>query len=202
MRLGRALKAMVAAVRADHAMLHHYDGKYGHPGAADGAGLARELVVRAGFQMLVACRAMRFCADAGIPLAPQIASRLIRHAYGSDIHWEAELEPGIVIVHGMGLAVSRAARVESGAILFQHVTLGMGIDPETRDAGAPTVRRDAHIGAGSTLVGPITVGERSKITANCFVRTSVPADSLVEAPPPTISVRGRRAEDSHPDAGG
>jgi serine O-acetyltransferase len=150
-------------------------------------------VVRAGFQMLAACRAMRFCADAGIPLAPQVASRLIRHAYGSDVHWEAKLEPGIVVVHGMGLAVSRAAHVQRGAILFQHVTLGMGVDPESREVGAPTVERDVHVGAGSTLVGPITLGARSKITANCFVRSSVPADSLVEAPPPTVSVRARRA---------
>jgi serine O-acetyltransferase len=92
----------------------------------------------------------------------------------------------------MGLAVSRAARVRSGVILFQHVTLGMGVDPETRALGAPTIERDVHVGAGSTLVGPITLGARSKITANCFVRASVPADSLVEAPPPTVSLRERR----------
>ncbi|MGD0523927.1 MAG: hypothetical protein ABSE49_02220 [Polyangiaceae bacterium] len=194
MRLARAFRTMVAAVRADHEMLHHYDGKYGGPGGSEGSGpsLTRDLVVRAGFQMLAACRAMRFCADAGIPLAPQVASRFIRHAYGSDVHWEAKLEPGIVVVHGMGLAVSRAAHVQRGAILFQHVTLGMGVDPESRTVGAPTVERDVHVGAGSTLVGPITLGARSKITANCFVRTSVPADSLVEAPTPTVSVRERR----------
>lgn len=182
---------MVAAVQADYAMLHHYDGKYGGPG---GGSLARDLVVRAGFQMLAACRTMRFFADAGIPLAPQIASRLIRHAYGSDVHWEAELEPGIVVVHGMGLAISRAARVQTGAILFQHVTLGMGVHPETRAVGAPTIERDSHVGAGSTIVGPITVGARSKVTANCFVRASIPSDSLVEAPAPTVSARARRAD--------
>jgi serine O-acetyltransferase len=194
LRLTRALRTLVSAVRADHAMLHHYDGKYGGPAGSEGAGgsLPRDLVVRAGFQMLAACRAMRFWADAGIPLAPQIASRLIRHAYGSDVHWEAELEPGIVVVHGMGLAVSRAARVRRGAILFQHVTLGMGVDPESRVLGAPTIEQDAQVGAGCTLIGPITLGARSKITANCFVRASVPADSIVEAPPPKVSARPRR----------
>jgi serine O-acetyltransferase len=202
MSLGGALRKMVAAVRADHEMLHHYDGKYGAPEGGEGASLPRDLVVRAGFQMLAACRAMRFCADAGIPLAPQIASRLIRHVYGSDIHWEAEIEPGIVVVHGMGLAVSSAAHVGRGAILFQHVTLGMGVDPDSRASGAPTVERDAQVGAGSTLVGPITVGARSKITANCFVRSSVPADSLVEAPAPTVTARPRRGDGARQDAGG
>ena len=52
-------------------------------------------------------------------------SRSIRHAFASDIHWDAELEPGIVIVHGFGLAISYAAKVRAGCILFQNVTLGL-----------------------------------------------------------------------------
>ena len=196
--VARAWGAMVGAVREDHEMLHRYDEKYRTDSRADdrtarrnGAApaLVRDLVGRIGFQMLAAYRFMRFCVDAGIPVAPQVASRLIRHAYGSDIHWEARLDPGIVVVHGMGLAVSRAARVERGAILFQNVTLGMAIDPETRETGAPHLEPDVHVGAGSTIVGPITLGTRSKVSANCLLRASIPADSLVEAPTPVISHR-------------
>ncbi len=197
-RVRRAFQAMVAAVREDRAMMLHYDEKHAKP-ASDGraregdAGLARDLVTRIGFQMLVACRAMRFFVDARVPLAPQIMSRMIRHLYGSDIHWDAEIEPGVVIVHGMGLAVSSAARVQRGVILFQHVTLGMSFDPETRTTGAPLVEQNVHVGAGSTLVGPITIGARSKVTANCFVRASVPPDSLVEAAAPAVTLRRARS---------
>jgi serine O-acetyltransferase len=148
-------------------------------------------VTRVGFQMLAACRAMRFCADAGIPLAPQVASRVIRHVYGSDVHWDADIEPGVVVVHGMGLAVGPAAKVGRGAILFQHVTLGAGVDAATRAVGAPTLEHDVHVGAGSTLVGPITVGARSKVMGNCLLRVSVPPDSLVQTPSPTITPRTR-----------
>jgi serine O-acetyltransferase len=186
----RAWRTMVAAVREDHRMLRHYDAKYA-PDRDDAPGLASDLVRRVGFQVLVAYRGMRFLSDARIPLAPQVAARMIRHLYGSDIHWEAQFEPGVVLVHGMGLAVSRAARVESGAILFQNVTLGMSTGPGGV-SGAPKVERDVHVGAGSTVVGPITIGARSKVTANCFVRTSVPPDSLVEAPQPSVSARERR----------
>ncbi len=190
-RVRGAWRTMVAAVRDDHAMMHHYDGKYaGDRGDAD-ASIGRDLVTRVGFQMLAACRVMHFCVDAKIPLAPKVASRMIRHVYGSDVHWEAQLAPGIVIVHGMGLAISRAARVEAGAILFHNVTLGMGTDPVTRMPGAPTVESGVHIGPGSTLVGPITVGAGSKVTANCFVRASVPPQSLVEAPPLAVTARSR-----------
>ena len=193
----RAWRDMVAAIREDRAMLHHYDGKYsdGRRDSAD-TSFARDAVTRVGFQMLVAYRAMRFLVDAGVPLAPMVVSRLIRHGYGSDIHWEAEFEPGVVLVHGMGLAVSAAARVEKGAILFQHVTLGMSRDAATSRVGAPVIEHDAHIGAGATIVGPITIGAGSKVMAGCVVRASVPAESLVEAPAPGVTVRARGAQRS------
>ena len=40
--------------------------------------------------------------------AYRLVSRLIRHAYGAEIHWKAGLEPGISIVHGTGVVVGRA----------------------------------------------------------------------------------------------
>jgi serine O-acetyltransferase len=200
-RLRDACRDMVAAVREDHAMMRHYDERYAKGTRGRDASFAEDLVSRIGFQMLFTYRAMRFCVEAEIPLAPRVASRLIRHVYGSDIHWEAKLEPGIVIVHGMGLAISHAARVQRGAILFQNVTLGMGTDPVSRRSGAPLVEEGVHVGAGSTLFGPITVGARSKVTSNCLLRASVPPDSLVEAPAPKVSVRPLRAPKGHPEAG-
>lgn len=200
-KLRDAYRDMVAAVREDHAMMRHYDEKYAADGRERDPNLARDLVSRIGFQMLVSYRAMRFCVEAEIPLAPRVASRLIRHAYGSDIHWEAKLDPGVVLVHGMGLAISHAARVRRGAILFQNVTLGMGTDPISRKSGAPIVEEGVHVGAGSTLFGPITVGARSKVTSNCLLRASVPPDSLVEAPAPKVSVRPVRSPQHHPEAG-
>ncbi len=194
-----ACRAMVAAVREDHAMMRHYDEKYARGRPERDSSVARDLVSRIGFQMLVTYRVMRFCVEAEIPLAPRVASRWIRHVYASDIHWEAQLEPGVVVVHGMGLAISHAARVERGVILFQNVTLGMGTDPVTRIVGAPVVEQGVHVGAGSTLFGPITIGARSKVTSNCLLRASIPPDSLVEAPAPKVSVRSLREPHARPE---
>jgi serine O-acetyltransferase len=203
-RFASAWNAMAAAIREDHAMMRHYDDKY--PTHQRGPGsLPRDLVTRIGLQVLGAYRLMRFCVDARVPLAPRVISRLIRHAYGSDIHWEATLDPGVVLVHGMGLALSRGAHVHRGTILFHNVTLGMGIDPETREVGAPVVEPHVHIGPGSSVVGPVRIGARSKISANCFVRASVPPDSLVEAPRPAVgprSVRPPRAAAASEGRGG
>jgi len=180
-------RRLADAVRADHAMLQRSQGKYGVDTMP--RPLAAEAVNNIGFQILVAYRVMRALLADGHPVAAKIASRVIRHLYGSDIHWEAELSPGIVLVHGFGLAISKAARVGEGCILFQGVTLGMGRDPMSGQTGAPTLEPDVHVGVGATLVGPITVGRASKIMAGCTVTQSVPPRSLVEAPTPVVRAR-------------
>lgn len=186
-RAGGAWREFAAAVRADHSAMRAHDQRYAGP--ETGGGLFRDLVVRIGFQMMLAYRAMRLCAVLGIPLAPQILSRVIRHLYGADIHWEADLAPGVTIVHGMGICINGSARVGAGAILFQNITLGLSIHPETRAIGAPELGRDVHVGPGATIVGPVSIGAGSKIAAGCVVTTSVPAGSLVQAAPPRVRPR-------------
>ena len=190
-RIARAFSKMVDAVKADFATSQSFDAKYATRGGPQRASLAGDLVKRVGLQISGAYRVMRFFDEAGIPLAPQVMSRMIRHVYGSDIHWKAEIEPGVVVVHGMGLCISHAARVGRSALLFQHVTLGAGRHPETLESGSPTIEDDVHIGAGTVIIGPVTIGARSKIMANCVITRSVPPDSLVEAPTPSVKARAR-----------
>lgn len=189
-RLDRAAARFTEAVRADHDLVRSLGLKYGtrpdEPATLPGA-----LVQKIGLQMMVACRLMRFFSDAGVPLAPKIVSRLIRHAHGADVHWDADLAPGVVIVHGMGIAVSHTARVASGVLISQNVTLGRGRHPDTGEVGGPAVGENVFIGPGATLIGPITVGAGSKIMAGCVVVRSVPPDSLVAAATPTVKPRSR-----------
>jgi serine acetyltransferase len=187
---GAAFVEMIGAIREDHAHTRRSQAKYsGKVSAAEA--LPGDLIRKIGFQIMTSYRFMRFLTKAGVPVAPMVASRMIRHLYGSDIHWEADFAPGVMIVHGMGLAVSPAARVGAGVILNQNVTLGMGTHPETRAIGAPTLERNVHVGAGATLIGPITIGEGSRIMPGCLVVRSVPANSIVEAPTPVVRPRVR-----------
>ncbi len=184
---GSAYGAFVSAVREDHAIMRAYQGKYGQ-GEGGGGSLPADGVKKIGFQILVAYRLMRLFRARGNTLAAQFTSRLMRHLYASDIHWDAELAPGVMIVHGFGLAISHSAKVSRGCILFQGVTLGYGTDSDGR-AGAPLLEENVHVGIGATLYGPITVGESSKIMAGCVLGESVPARSIVEAPKPAVVAR-------------
>src|SRR5690606_22927250 len=114
---------------------------------------------------------------------------LIRHLYGAEIHWKAQIAPGVSIVHGTGLVISHAARVDAGCILFQGVTLGESVDAATGAIGAPHLGADVHVGPGASLLGPIVVGARSKVGAGAVLMQSVAASSLVMPAQAVISAR-------------
>ena len=196
---GSAFSTLIDSIREDNRMIRVYAEKYDYrleEGAMlpppTNAEIASDAVRKIGYQLMIAYRIMRYFRDARLGLAAQFMSRLIRHGFSSDIHWDAQLDPGVVVVHGFGLAISYAAKIGSGAILYQNVTLGYGLDPETKEPGAPVIEKNVHIGVGATLFGPIVVGEGTKIMANCVINRSVPKSSIVEAPIPNVAVRAAR----------
>lgn len=184
----RPFRDMVDAIRQDHRMLVETDARYDSRNRDLGSP-ARAFVENVGFQLVVCYRIMRFLRAAQLGFAARVASRAIRLLYGSDVHWDAELAPGVVVVHGFGMAISHAARTGTGCILSQHVTLGIGRDPVTGATGAPVLGDHVVVGPGAAVIGPIVVGAHSKIMANCVVIESVPPHTIVEAPP--VSLRPR-----------
>jgi serine O-acetyltransferase len=65
--------------------------------------------------------------------------------------------------------------------------------------GAPRLERNVHVGPGATILGPIVVGEGTKIQAGALLTTSVPARSLVLAP--RSEIRGRDRTPAENEAG-
>ncbi|HEY0779492.1 MAG TPA: glycosyltransferase, partial [Gemmatirosa sp.] len=184
--IGRVLKC-AADVCADHDAIRRADAKY--KAAPPPARFLPDLVQKVGFQMMAAYRVMRLLRALHLTLFAKIASRLIRHLYAAELHWDAELAPGVVLVHGTGLVVGHGARVGPGCILFQHATLGESMHPDGHAIGTPTLEADVHVGPGAALLGPITVGHGTKVTANALVMRSVPPMSLVETAPVTVRSR-------------
>ncbi len=197
-----AFGEFTSALRADHDALMAGDARYGNRATASRPSLLGDLFRRIGFQMMFAYRVMRlFRALRLTPLA-MIVSRFMRHLYAADVHWDATLAPGVSIVHGTALVISREARVGRGSILFQSVTLGVSIDPATREVGGPTLEEDVHVGPGAVILGPVTIGRGSKIMANAVVMTSVPPYTIVEIPAPTLRTRPRLAGTNPEEAAG
>jgi serine acetyltransferase len=191
--------SLLDSIRADHASLRRNREKY-HGESVRPGQLPVHLATKIGLQMLAAVRVMQSLRRRRVPLLPQVTSRLIRHLYGAEIPMDADIAPGISVVHGNGLVISHAAHVGPGCILFHNVTLGEGVDPVTRQQGAPTLEPGVHVGPGAVLLGPITIGAGSKIMAGAVVTASVPPDSVVTSPRPEVRPRQRRGAAAVDDA--
>jgi len=184
----KALAKLKNDINADCESRQLYRKKY-HKNKPTEQRLPLMLVKNIGVQSMAAIRLMQFGADSEIPFAGEVASRLIRYVYGMETHWNAKIDPGVSIVHGVGLVISHAAHVKSGCILSQNVTLGEGRDSKTKQMGAPTLENNVHVGPGAKIIGPVNIGANSKIMAGAVVTTSIPPNSLVKAPKPKVIQR-------------
>jgi serine O-acetyltransferase len=130
----------------------------------------------------------------GARLAARVLAELTRILTGVEIHPGAILGPGLFIDHATGVVIGETAEVGDDVTIFHGVTLG----GTGRESGKrhPTVGDRVTIGAGAKVLGPIKIGEDSRIGANAVVVKEVPASAVVVGVPGQIVSRpGRGRED-------
>jgi serine O-acetyltransferase len=120
----------------------------------------------------------------GARLAARVFAELTRILTGVDIHPGAVLGPGLFIDHATGVVIGETAEVGDDVTLYQGVTLG----GTGRDTGKrhPTIGDRVTIGAGAKVLGPIKIGEDTRIGANAVVIKPVPPSSVVVGVPGQI----------------
>ena len=91
------------------------------------------------------------------------------------------------IDHGMGVVIGETAVIGDDVTIYQGVTLG-GTGKET-GKHHPTIGNAVVISADATVLGSITVGDRSKIGAGAVVIRDVPPDSTVVGVPGRVVSR-------------
>jgi serine acetyltransferase len=187
------------AVRSDHTSLLNFGLRYPSE-KKSGSSLLVDAVQKIGFQMLISIRLMHLLRDLRIPFGKQLVSRLIRHLYSAEIHWDAKIAPGVTFVHGNGLVISHGAVVGAGCLIFQGVTFGESFDSAEGTVGAPVLEENVHVMPNAVLIGPIRVGANSKIMANVTLGKSVPPNSIVRSAEPLIELRTLAPEAPTPDA--
>jgi serine O-acetyltransferase len=117
--------------------------------------------------------------------------RLLSHAArwltGIEIHPGATIGPGFFIDHGMGVVIGETAEVGPNVTLYHGVTLG-GTSWH-KGKRHPTLMEGVVVGAGAKVLGPITIGARTRIGANAVVVKDVPPDSVVVGIPGRVTHR-------------
>ncbi|MCY6958946.1 MULTISPECIES: serine O-acetyltransferase EpsC [Clostridium] len=107
----------------------------------------------------------------------RLLSQFARFLTGIEIHPGAQIGKGFFIDHGMGVVIGETAEVGDNVTLYHGVTLGgTGKDTGKRH---PTVGNNVIIGSGAKILGPILIGDNSKVGANSVVLKDVPENSTV-----------------------
>lgn len=126
-------------------------------------------------------------------LALYIAFRA-KEKTGIDIHPAATIGNGIFIDHGVGLVIGETAEIGDNCVLYQGVTLG-GTGKETGKRH-PTLEEGVMVSAGAKVLGPVRIGENSKIGAGSVVLKDVPPYStVVGVPGRVVKQDGKRVAD-------
>ena len=112
---------------------------------------------------------------------------------GIDIHPGTTIGKYFFIDHGTGVVIGETTETGDNVTLYQGVTLGgTGKDTGKRH---PTLGNNVMVGAGAKILGPITVGDNSRIAAGAVVVHDVPPDSTaVGIPARVIKREGIRLE--------
>lgn len=123
----------------------------------------------------------------GLRLAARMLSNVNRTLTGVEIHPGAEIGRRFFIDHAMGVVIGETAEVGDDVMLYHGVTLGGR--SMNRGKRHPTVQDGAVLGAGATVLGPVTVGAGAQIGANAVVVKDVPADAIVVGVPGRVRER-------------
>jgi serine O-acetyltransferase len=121
----------------------------------------------------------------------RVLSSLTRTCTGVDIHPAASIGERVFIDHATGVVIGETAIVGDDVTIYQGVTLGgTSLEHHKRH---PTIGSRVIIGAGAKILGPVTIGDDSRVGANAVVVHSVPANSVVVGIPGRIIARSRVA---------
>ena len=123
-------------------------------------------------------------------------SQLARFFTGIEIHPGAKIGRGLFIDHGMGVVIGETTEIGDNVTLYQGVTLGgTGKDTGKRH---PTLESDVVVGAGAKILGPIRIGNGSKVGANAVVlkdllanatAVGIPARMIYQKPVTIIEIK-------------
>lgn len=145
---------------------------------AVGFELLRLVFVSDAFGALVLYRLKASCQRRGIPVLPRVAHRIAISWAQLSIGDPVVVHPGVRFPHGQ-VVIDGFVEIHTGAQIRPFVVIGL----REGDYQGPTICEYAEIGTGAKILGPVTVGDRSRVGANAVVVHDVAPRSVVVGVP-------------------
>lgn len=151
------------------------------------------LGVHARWRAVLAFRIAGFLIDTplGKPVALWLTDRTLAGS-GAELQPTSRIGGGLVLKHTTGLVIGGDVRAGERLTLHQGVTLG----DRHPYGGQPRIGDDVIVGVGASILGPITVGDRSTVAAGAVCLDDVPDDCVVAGVPARVV---RRVAAAGPD---
>lgn len=106
---------------------------------------------------------------------------------GIEIHPAVQIGKRFFIDHGTGVVIGETAVIGDDVTIYQGVTLGgTGKDTGKRH---PTIGNNVMIGAGAKVLGPLVIGDNSKIASGAVVLNDIPPNSTAVGVPARVVKR-------------
>ena len=149
------------------------------------------LLLYPGIKAVHSHRLAHWCYRHNLKFLARAISQRSRRRTGIEIHPGATIGRRLVIDHGMGIVIGETAEIGDDCLIYHGVTLGgTGKDVGKRH---PTIGNNVLIGTGAKVLGPIKVGDNSRIAANSVVLKEIPEDSTaVGIPARVVRIAGQK----------
>ena len=147
-----------------------------------------------GFKALRSHRKARWFLRHNMPFIARYLSQRTARKTGIEIHPGATIGRRVCIDHGSGIVIGETTEIGDDCMIYQGVTLGgTGKDVGKRH---PTLKNGVMVGSGAKILGPIVIGENSKVAAGAVVIKDVePNSTVVGVPGRVVRIDGERVDD-------
>jgi serine O-acetyltransferase len=140
-----------------------------------------EVILYQGVHAIVMHRIAHFLYVLKIPFVPRLISQISRLLTQIEIHPGAKIGKRFFIDHGAGIVIGETSEIGDDVMMYHGVTLG-GHGWWTDKKGEkrhPTIGNNVTLGVGCKILGPIKVGDDSKVGAGAIVIKDVPKNSTI-----------------------
>lgn len=144
-----------------------------------------------GFHAVTAHRLAHYLHKKGYRLTARALSQFVKMITGIEIHPGATIGKGLFIDHGTGVVIGETTEIGDNCTIYQGATLGgTGKDVGKRH---PTLGNEVMVGAGARILGPLKVGDNSKIAAGAVVLKEIPPNCTAVGIPARVVRRDGEA---------
>jgi serine O-acetyltransferase len=106
------------------------------------------------------------------------------HLHGFDALPGSKIGHGLRIEHPSGIVIGSGVVIGDNCTILQGVTLGVKYVDKTRNVNRyPIIGNNVILGAKASLLGQVSIGDRSVVGAHSLVLDTFPADSTIMGNP-------------------